>query len=211
MKTVPLVTSPTNVPPSVLSPKKKKAHKVTFSLIQPRLGDPTPSTKKSSIFAAVSSIFATVPSTSQTAGYLHSLHIVLIVFSVWSTPFRLSWPDSARTLMGIVDFLFALDILRNFSVGYVDEDGNEQMGRLSIARCYMRLDDLFDRRAKSSFWLDLLALVPFYVVHFLVQNGQIADHQLLAFAIALTPQIDRFVSLLSHFRQMELSVNSDVR
>ena len=113
--------------------------------------------------------------------------------------------------MFFIDCMFLLDIVRNFSVGYIDEDGNDELGKLKIAKFYMRLEDLFDRRAKSSFWLDLLALVPFYVVQFLVSNGQIISHQILAFGIALAPQTDRFVSLISHFRMLELSVNSDVR
>lgn len=50
--------------------------------------------------------------------------------------------------------------LRNFLTGYIDENGNQVMKLKEIAKVYSRTSGLFDKRVKSSFWLDIMSLVP---------------------------------------------------
>ncbi|GMH47663.1 hypothetical protein TL16_g00116 [Triparma laevis f. inornata] len=119
---------------------------------------------------------------------------------------------SFAVFIGVVDWLFFFDIVRNFLTGYIDENGNQVMKLKKIAKVYSRTSGLFDKRVRSSFWLDIMSLVPSYIVQFLRSNGTITGkNEIIFMALALSPQIDRCLSLLSHFRMMELSVNSDVR
>ena len=61
-------------------------------------------------------------------------------------------------------------------------------------------------------FFDTLSASFSYIIQFLRSNGTITGKDEIIFmALALSPQIDRCLSLLSHFRMMELSVNSDVR
>ena len=167
--------------------------------------------------------------------HLLNFKLWLLLFSVWSVPFRISFPEAASTLILVSDLLFLLDIFRSFSTSYIDDRGIHVVSRKAIAKRYCRTSKLLNRHHGFSFILDFLSVVVINVVDLLISEGVIENHQIVFRSLAVLVQLDRYLSISHHFKvslsffitnlapqptirvfarssqMMEMSVNSDAR
>jgi len=81
----------------------------------------------------------------------------VVVYNCFSLPFKVAFsPDLLDStffnlIARIIDLIFFLDILINFRTMYIDGYGNEIKCPYKIAKDYL----------KFTFWIDLIATVPF--------------------------------------------------
>ena len=143
--------------------------------------------------------------------WMITMKVFLLLFCVWSIPFRLSFPQAAWKLLLVSDILFLFDILRIFSTGFIGEDDKLVLNRYKIAMVYCRTSDIFNRRLGFSFYLDFLSLAAINIIDLLISLKVITAHTVLIRGVAIFFQLDRYISISAHFKVMELSVNSDAR
>ncbi|GMI51503.1 hypothetical protein TeGR_g5620, partial [Tetraparma gracilis] len=110
-----------------------------------------------------------------------------------------------------MDVLWVLIIGATFLTPFSKPDGALSSPAETRAR-YLRTSTLSDRDHGPSFYVDVLALIPYWIVRLCIQQGFIgSDQSKLAIALSLVPQMDRYMSLSNYFKTLELSVNADAK
>jgi len=138
------------------------------------------------------------------------------LYTFWALPFDVVFSDSSSSSTGMaIDLVYLFAMITSFITVRKDPTTGKDIkdGRGILAQ-YMRRKHMFERSKGDSFFLDALALFPYYVVVFilyLVSNESLKDAASLLYGLSRLPQLYRIVLLTSFFREMEVSVEIDVR
>jgi hypothetical protein len=192
---------------SMLSRKKSKNMKkhVTFNLARSQNND---SIKKGASRAMYIPYISTKSVLNEK---LLTIKLWMLLFSVWSLPFRVSFPGASSTLILMSDVFFLLDIFRIFNTSFINDLGSHVVSRKEIAKNYCRRSKILDKSVGFSFYLDFLSVFAINVVEVLISRGVIREHEVVFRFLAALFQLDRYLSISHHFKKMEMSVNADAR